>query len=429
MKTKVGTRTMPVRSQVAADAYAPSWGAKSVHRLPLGVQRKLLSLLGLAQRAWLLVPVLVVSLALVFFGTQYYFKAGYSGHGGIIGFAQIGDYAAHAVGRPELATTHSSGYDGQYYYFMASHPALIVTCAHDLSTCPAHNPEYWSQRILYPMTAWLLALGQADLIPYTLVLVNGLAILVTVIVVGQLAVEAGASRWLGAAAGLFCGETVSFLGDLSDAYSVMWVVVAIYFLRRQRYLWSAAAVAATLLTRESLIFYVPFLALPVLAQRRWLTLIQSAVVALGPFVVWQVVLKVLYGPWALLSGDSASAGLVKLPFLGLYQARKTADFKLVLIFVAVPVLLTGCIALLALWQHGPADLVWDPVPVMAFTYCLLFSLTGILQWNYFGGSTRLAVPGVVLGVLVASRLPSVRASYGTLIAFTSLSTLFVVWGR
>lgn len=258
--------------------------------------------------------------------------------------------------------------------------------------------------------------------------INLLAILVTTIVVGQLAVEAGASRWLGAAAGLYCGEMLGFLRDLSDPYSVMWVVVAVYLLSHQRYRTGALAIAAALLTREALIVYLPFLLLPLLVQRRWLLLAQTVILGFAPFVVWQLVLKVLYGPWALIAGDSQMAKIVPIPFSGLWHQRHTQDFMLMVMFVAVPMVFAFWIALRALWQRGPLSVLADPLPLMVIVYLALLSITYWFNWGDFWAPTRLAAPAVVLAVVIVSqvRAPSLRTGYSTLLAFSALAPLVVL---
>src|SRR5260221_14365847 len=101
----------------------------------------------------------------------------------------------------------------------------------------------------------------------------------------------------------------------------MWVVVAIYLLCKNRPLLAALAVGAALLSREQLLFYLPFLALPLVAERRWRVLATSAAIALGPFVTWQLVLRVLYGSFPLIAGDSGAARLRPIPVRGLWQGR------------------------------------------------------------------------------------------------------------
>src|SRR5260221_6298247 len=116
----------------------------------------------------------------------------------------------------------------------------------------------------------------------------------------------------------------------------MWVVVGICLLCKHRPLLAALAVGAALLSREQLLFYLPFLALPLVAERRWRVLATSAAIALGPFVTWQLVLRVLYGSFPLIAGDSGAARLVLIPVHGLLQERVRPDVGLTGLGVGVP---------------------------------------------------------------------------------------------
>ena len=398
-------------------------------------------------RRWLvtLLPLAVVAVTLLLVARMQYYKHGYLD---LRGFATLGsNYSTH-IGITS-GWVGATGYDGQFYYYLALRPSLVVTCAHDAATCPLDDLRLVrAERILYPMTARLVALGQPDLLPLALLLVNFAAILVTVALLGSLAAEAGASRWLGAAVGLYAGETLVFASDLSDPYAVMWLVLAIWLARRERWLWAAGAVGAALLTREQLIFVVPFLALPLLAQgqvpsRRpsWRTLAASAALALGPFVIWQIVLHSLYGAWPLLSGDSRAAGLAPLPFLGLWQARGAGQFTLELAVVAVPLLAALLVAALALWRQIRGVLLAegalvgrvrsavgivarDPISLMALAYGLLASCVSADQWVNLNGPLRLVLPAIVLGAIAAMGLTRwVRIPYALLLAGTTVALL------
>ena len=296
---------------------APTWGATLLERVPPRAQR----LLALLTQAWRRIspalPIAVVGLvlalsAVVYFREQrYYTKPGYEG---IAAFADIGTGLADHVGLRALVMNNNPvGFDGQFYYVIALDPSQPVICAErprppDCALDPAFG-EVRAERILYPYTAGILTFGSPHLVPYTLLLVNFAAILLTTWLVGSICVASGASVWMGAAAGLFCGEVLGFLRDLADPFAVLWVVLAVYLLRKERYLWSALAIAAALLTREQLILTIPLLFLPVLAQRRWRTLALSLLIGLGPFIGWQIALRIIWGKWALSSGDTAGAGV------------------------------------------------------------------------------------------------------------------------
>lgn len=406
------------------------WGRRLALRLGEFATRRIPSLSRAleplaARRAFLarVAPLLVVACAMLFLAYVHYREQHFYVSPGVVGFAEVNTVDAARLGIPQLAVNNPVGYDGQFFFYLAYKPSLIWTCPHDQAHCPAYEPYFRWQRIFYPMVARVLALGQPALIPYTLLLANFIGILVVAYLIGKMAVEMGASRWMGAAAGLFCGELLGFLRDLADPFGVLWTVVAVYLLRRNRPLWAAAAAGAAILTREQLVFYLPILALPLLAQRRWLTLAQSAAITLVPFIAWQVLLHSLYGIWPLFAGDTHVATLVPVPFLGLWRTRHEYDFGVTLLAAGIPLAFTIFVSLAAIWQHGPRSLLRDPVPLMALVYSLLFSMVNYLQWADVWGAGRLEDPGVVLGVLAACTLPwrSLRASYGVVLALTAFA--------
>ncbi|MGH2516136.1 MAG: hypothetical protein ACRDHP_10825 [Ktedonobacterales bacterium] len=389
-----------------------------------------------------LAPVLVVAAWLVIISFVYFMEQGYGTKRtwrGVAAFADIGTLAGSHLGLTDLVMNHNPvGFDGQFYYFAALDPTQPIICAHQPPNCAFDIAfgEVRAERILYPYTAFLASFGQARLVPYALLAVNFFAVLIVAWLVGKMAVAAGASRWMGAAAGLFCGEVLGFLRDLADPFAVMWVVVAVYFLRKQRYLLSALAIAAALLTREQLILTLPLLALPLLVERRWRTLAWSAAVALGPFVVWQVVLRIIWGKWALLTGDTAGAGVSNgtslVPFHGLWQDHLLPEFGMIVAFVAVPVIFASVVCIRAIWQRFQAGgwraALLDPLPIFTLGYALTFSITNGILWGDMWTPGRLAAEAAVLGVVVVAQYgsPSVRSSYGTLLAFTGLAALMLV---
>ncbi|HEV7127017.1 MAG TPA: hypothetical protein VGN32_06200, partial [Ktedonobacterales bacterium] len=259
-------------------------------------------------------PVVVVALMLILIGNLMAATLHYSR---LSDFARIGTRYGQHAGAQGLAVSEL-GYDGQFFYYLAVNPHIVAGCAQSMVACPLDVPPERSQRILYPLVARLVALGQPSLVPLALLLVDLVAVLVTVALVGQLCVAAGASRWLGAAAGLFAGEVFGVLGDLSDPFAAMWLVVAVWLARKGRPLLSALAVAAALLTREQLIFVLPLLAVPLLARRRWTTLGWYTLLALAPWLAWEVYLRALYGVWPL-TASAGTAGLVLAPFGGLWS--------------------------------------------------------------------------------------------------------------
>lgn len=320
-----------------------------------------------------------------------------------------------------------SGYDGQFYYYMAQDPGVILTCTHpaDRAHCPIDASPLREQRILYPMTARLLTLGNPQALHFALYAINFVAILLTALLVGQLCVEAGASRWLGAAAAIYLGELQGMLRDLADPFAVFWAVLAVYFLRKERPLWCAAAVAAALLTREQLVVALPLLVLPWLARRQWGTAALFLGIALGPFFAWQAALRALFGVWGL-QGSVATTRGVHLPFAGLWAQRETPEFGHMIVFVAVPLVAAALVALVWMRQRGLRALLVDPVPLVVLVNAVLVTLTAAHEWEGTWASARLVAPFIALAVVVACGVAApLRRSYATLLAVTALGTLVI----
>jgi hypothetical protein len=357
-----------------------------------------------------------------------------------VAFNDLGSTWAVRVGDQADAMA-VSGYDGQFYFYLAQDPRVMVTCAHGRAHCPIDASPLREQRILYPMTARLLTLGNPQALHIALFVIDFAAILLTALLVGQLCVMAGASRWLGAAVAIYFGELQGLVRDLADPYAVFWTVLAVYFLRKDRPLWCAAAVSAALLTREQLVLALPLLVLPLLARRRWQTAALFLGIASGPFVAWQAILRAIFGVWGL-QGSFATTDGVHVPFAGLWAQRFTPEFGDMIAFVAVPLVAAAVVALACLRRHllsplahEPSGLrlraLWtrladDPVPLVVLVSAVLATLTAAHEWEGTWASARLVAPFVVLAVLVACEVAApLRRTYAALVAATALATLVV----
>ena len=392
---------------------------------------------GLWEAAWVRSAVLAgcVALALILTAWVYYVRWGFdhlqwgdrqqaSPVPIWLAFNNLGHLWAARIGDQAEAVANL-GYDGQFYYYMAKDPSVMLVCAHGTAGCPIDASPLREERILYPLTARLLALGNPAGVHVALFAIDFVSIVVTAVVVGWLCVAAGAPRWLGAVAAVFCGESQALLRDVADPYAVMWTVLAVFFLRRRRPLLCGLAVAAAVLTREQLVFVLPLLALPWLAQRQWRTALQFLAVALGPFVAWQTVLYAIFGQWGL-EGSFATTRGVHLPFSGLWAQQSALEFGDMIVFVAVPLVGAGLVALAWMRRHGVRALLADPVPLVVLVNVALATSMDAHEWEGTGGAARLVASGIVLGMVVACGVaPWLRRSYAAVVGATALA-IFVL---
>jgi hypothetical protein len=379
-------------------------------------------------------PIVVVAVVLVIMAGVYYFRWGFhhrkwatnSRRGPVpiwLVFNDLGSMWSSPIGEQGQSIA-ISGYDGQFFFYIAQNPGVIINCSHGAAHCPIDANPLREERILYPMTARLLTLGNADLLHPMLFLIDLAAILITVFLVALMCVEAGASKWLSVAAGIFAGEVMGLLRDLAEPYAIMWVVLTIYLLRKNRPLWCAVAVAAAVLTREQLVLVLPLLALPLLTSRRFGTLLLFLAICLTPFVVWQITLYRIFGRWGLLESLADTRGL-HLPFAALLAHHSDSPFGVTVVFVALPIIISLVLVLGWIRRHGIRALLADPVPLIALIYGVLATLTSYKEWGDIWAATRIVAPLAVLGILIACGVnPRYRTLYAVLMGATVLVMFF-----
>ena len=139
-----------------------------------------------------------------------------------------------------------SGYDGQFYYYIALDPLHALPYV--------DKPTVRFGRIGYPMLAHVLSLGQAHLVPYAMLAINFLAL-------GGLTLAAAAwlrrrkvSIWFSLIPGLFPGFLLALRYDLTDPLAYALAAFGIYLFDyggKNRLTWAAIVFALATLTRET----------------------------------------------------------------------------------------------------------------------------------------------------------------------------------
>ena len=259
----------------------------------------------------------------------------------------------------------SEGYDGQFAYQIALNP---------LDAAPRLDvPAYRYQRILYPLLARLIAFGQPALIPWTLVLVNLIAIGVGTWATERLLVEYGANRWYALAYGLYGGLMLGLRADLNEPLAQALVQLAILAWAKKTNGWASVGFALAALAKETtLIFLFAFL-LFAAGRRAWGVL---ATLAAGcvPFILYELVLWAWLGNPGIGSGGAGATGFCLVPLGGwLAVARVSRPAFLVISLVVVPLAILP--SLMGAWvsiRHLIAGL-WHPL-----TLCLLLNALVIL---------------------------------------------------
>jgi hypothetical protein len=137
----------------------------------------------------------------------------------------------------------TEGYDGQFVYYVAREPnPQIVRSSLDV-------PAYRYQRILMPLAANILAMGQSAIIPWLLPTIVLLSQFFGTWTVGELLYRWGVSLWYAPTYGMWVGITISIRLDLPEPLAYALVAAAFLAQERKRYLIDFILFGFALLTK------------------------------------------------------------------------------------------------------------------------------------------------------------------------------------
>jgi hypothetical protein len=233
------------------------------------------------------------------------------------------------------------GYDGQFAYQIARDP-LGASRFLDV-------PAYRYQRILYPLGAWTLAVGQGALIPWTLIAINWLALVAGTRFTEDILAGRGTSRWYALGYGLFGGLMMAVRLDLTEPLAYALAQAAVLSYERGRWRSAAGWLALAALAKETTLLVAAGFLLSFALSRRWRSLIEWAVIVGVPFAAWQVILRVELGAWGIGSGGALATPFEVIPYRGLWSlaAVNTRAFVLIALIMIPMALLPGLVALVA----------------------------------------------------------------------------------
>jgi hypothetical protein len=220
------------------------------------------------------------------------------------------------------------GYDGQFAYYIARDPAS------GWQYCDV--PAYRYQRILYPALAWVLALGQPQVVGWTLIALNVAALAAGTYFTERLLAAQGASRWYALVYGLYGGLAAGLRLDLTEPLAYGLVQAGLWAwmeqeargrrqeVGRQRSGRCALFIGSLLLAlaalaKETALVAVAGLLLYLVLERRWRQAMGLGLAVGLPFVVWQVVLWVWLGRPGVGAGGAMGTPFEWLPFAGLLR--------------------------------------------------------------------------------------------------------------
>lgn len=333
----------------------------------------------------------------------------------------------------------SVGYDGQWFHVLAHRPLEFRACARHMDA-----PRLRVQRILLPLSAWLLAFGQFEWVDpayYTLMLLwLGAGVWWT----ARLAELRGMTPLWGVAFLLLPSSMSGVDRMLSDGPLVAAAAGFFYFIEtgRRRAAWILAALAPFI--RETGLLLPAAACLAWIWQRRWMAL-AAWLAAPVPFLAWMYSLRDLPGgtPFQWKGWFASAIRLITHPAdyplpPSLRWVLQTMDLASLAGFLGSSVL-----AVALLWRRrqecgGPQCAVWWTGALFGTAVLVLVHLEPRHAWDDFYSYSRVFSPiflvllleGLERGkpALPAAVLAPVAARMGLQCASPALRTLLAITG-
>ncbi|HLF41914.1 MAG TPA: hypothetical protein VJA46_00135 [Acidimicrobiia bacterium] len=161
----------------------------------------------------------------------------------------INEYAESKLGR-EVLKRPALGHDGKYFFVQANDPFVLEP---EENIAVIDRPLYRSQRMFYPVLAGGSGLFSADVIVWSLLIVNLIAIGVGSWAVAHLAMEMGGSPWWGLAFVLNIGFISEMNIDGAGVVAAAAAFGAVVMLLKQRLGWAITLLTIAVLSREAML--------------------------------------------------------------------------------------------------------------------------------------------------------------------------------
>ena len=339
---------------------------------------------------------LIVSIITLIFVTALCLPTLLNSEDGALSFAFIGTRFSEGIALEEGGTT---GYDGQFAYFIARDGADAVPYI--------DGPTLRYQRIIYPLTARVLSLGQENLVPWTLLIINILAFSVSVGALSYLLKRMGVSGYYALIYTFWIGNLFAIRFDLNEPLCFMFAIFAIIAYQREQYRWTIFLLVLSTLTKELGLVIAGGLAFHAFFQRKWGWSILLFGAPLSAFLLWWAVMKAWLGA---LPTIYPSAKLHLIPLEGMFSiltdqpelssGEAGIQFGFTVVWVGIPALVLVLLALWTIWKKRS----------LSMTNALILSCCGFVitmpdvSWQDQVAVYRVALPLVLGGVLFIGQL-------------------------
>lgn len=263
------------------------------------------------KRAWLYRPSFFITIGALLYALLIVIQ-----HGDPLALVTLGTRATQGISAEDGGT---EGYDGQFVYFIAHDPIsapFYIARGGDI-------PAYRFQRILLPILGGGLAFGNEALIPFTLLLVNILALWAGGMLLEALLAGFGVSRWyvVGYALSIAIFGTVRL--SLPEVLAYGLVLGGIWMMHRDKWLWSAWLFGLASISKETTLVFVAGYALWMMMRGQFWRLGWFLAISTIPFIAVQLALYAKFGMFGVGSGGAMATSFEIIPFGGVLKIITT----------------------------------------------------------------------------------------------------------
>jgi hypothetical protein len=270
------------------------------------------------------------------------------------------EYALRLLG--EVTTRHDLGHDGKFFFAQANDPWYLEPERHAVVL---DRPAYRGQRMLFPMIAGGFGLFPPDVVVWSMLVTNLLAMAIGALLAAKLAASWGASTWLGLWVPLNIG--LLFELDIGGAGVLAYTCClgALYALVTERTWLASLLFAAAALSREVMVIFAVGVFVLWWLNRRELPwrLVITPLVAMA---LWYAYLHVRL---AGVSGVGEGTENFAAPFLGIFEAFRSWVRDPTDLLFNLP-LLTIVLVFVPIALRSRLPIAWGALPFVALATIL-----------------------------------------------------------
>ncbi len=276
------------------------------------------------------------------------------------------------------------GYDGQFAYYIARD---------GFAAAPSLDNVSWRfQRILYPVLARSLMVGDLQLLPWIMIGINVIAHSVGAALLTYMLVLQRAPAWGGLIYALWIGSLFGVRLDLHEPLCLALSLAAIvaYIHRRER--WVMLCLVLATATKEIGLVFTAAIALHAFGERRWN---RGIYILSGPVlftITWWGALWLVFGQ---LPVGTSAASLTIIPLVGILAVTDIFNIIMYLLWLVLPAGVMIMLGVRHFWHHR--ELPLGLTLLMGGTY--FFTIMPTATWVDPVAAFRVATTLVVTAIL------------------------------